>query len=52
MERSGDLAKARELFLRIAAADPDAYDVAERLEVARTADPGTRGRRTGRAVAR
>lgn len=32
MERSGDLAKARELFLRIATADPDAYDVAERLE--------------------
>ena len=32
MERSGDLAKARELFLRIAAVDPDAYDVADRLE--------------------
>ncbi len=32
MERSGDLAKARELFLRIATADPDAYDVADRLE--------------------
>ncbi len=32
MERSGDLPKARELFLRINAADPDAYDVADRLE--------------------
>jgi tetratricopeptide (TPR) repeat protein len=32
MERSGELARARELFARIAAADPEAYDVAERLE--------------------
>ncbi len=32
MERSGDLAKARELFLRISDADPHAYDVDERLE--------------------
>lgn len=32
MERSGDLAKARELFLRVQAADPDAYDVPDRLE--------------------
>ena len=31
-ERSGDLPKARELFLRIAAVEPDAYDVADRLE--------------------
>ena len=32
MERFGELARARELFARIAAADPDAYDVAERLD--------------------
>lgn len=31
-ERSGDLPKARELFLRIRAVDPDAYDVAARLD--------------------
>jgi len=43
MERSGDLAKARELFLRVKAADPDAYDVADRLE---SLGPPTRARRT------
>jgi len=43
MERSGDLAKARELFLRVQAADPDAYDVADRLE---SLGPPTRARRT------
>ncbi len=43
MERSGDLAKARELFLRVRAADPDAYDVADRLE---SLGPPTRARRT------
>jgi len=32
MERSGDLARARELFGRVVAADPEAYDVADRLE--------------------
>ncbi len=32
MERSGELARARELFARIADADPDAYDVAARLD--------------------
>jgi len=32
MERSGDLSRARELFERVRAADPDAYDVTERLE--------------------
>ena len=42
MERSGDLAKARELFLRVSAADPDAYDVAERLE---SLGPPARARR-------
>ena len=31
-ERSGDMAKARELFLRIQHVDPDLYDVSERLE--------------------
>jgi tetratricopeptide (TPR) repeat protein len=42
MERSGDLAKGRELFGRIAAVDPDAYDVADRLE---SLGPPTRARR-------
>jgi tetratricopeptide (TPR) repeat protein len=42
MERSGDLAKARELFLRVHAVDPDAYDVAERLE---SLGPPTKARR-------
>jgi tetratricopeptide (TPR) repeat protein len=32
MERSGELARARELFARIAASDPEAYDVAARLD--------------------
>jgi tetratricopeptide (TPR) repeat protein len=43
MERSGDLPKARELFLRISTVDPDAYDVAARLE---SLGPPTRARRT------
>ena len=43
MERSGDLPKARELFLRISAVDPDAYDVVARLE---SLGPPTRARRT------
>jgi hypothetical protein len=43
MERSGDLPKARELFLRVAAVDPDAYDVAQRLD---SLGPPTRSRRT------
>jgi len=42
MERSGDLAKARELFLRVYAADPEAYDVADRLE---SLGPPTKARR-------
>ncbi len=42
MERSGELPKARELFLRVAAVDPDAYDVAQRLE---SLGPPTRARR-------
>ncbi|HEX3568014.1 MAG TPA: tetratricopeptide repeat protein [Acidimicrobiales bacterium] len=41
-ERSGELPRARELFLRIAAVDPDAYDVADRLE---SLGPPTRSRR-------
>ena len=32
LERSGDLVTARSLFARVAATDPDAYDVASRLE--------------------
>ncbi len=43
MERSGDLPKARELFLRIQAVDPDAYDVTDRLE---SLGPPTKVRRT------
>jgi tetratricopeptide (TPR) repeat protein len=43
MERSGDLPRARELFLRIMAVDPEAYDVADRLE---SLGPPTRARRT------
>ena len=31
-ERAGDLPRAREFFLRVLRADPDAYDVADRLE--------------------
>ncbi len=31
-ERAGDVPRARELFLRVAQADPGAYDVADRLE--------------------
>ncbi len=42
MERSGDLARARELFVRIRSADPDAYDVADRLD---SLGPPTRARR-------
>jgi hypothetical protein len=42
-ERSGDMAKARELFLRVQSADPDAYDVADRLE---SLGPSVRPRRT------
>ncbi len=40
MERSGDLPKARELFLRISAVDPDAYDVSAAARVARPPDQG------------
>lgn len=43
MERSGDLPRARELFLRVQATDPDAYDVADRLE---SLGPPTRVRRS------
>jgi tetratricopeptide (TPR) repeat protein len=43
MERSGELPKARELFLRIRAADPEAYDVSDRLE---SLGPPTKARRT------
>jgi len=43
MERSGDIPKARELFLRVQVADPEAYDVAARLE---SLGPPPRPRRT------
>ncbi len=42
MERSGDLSRARELFGRVQAVDPEAYDVAERLE---SLGPPARARR-------
>ncbi len=45
MERSGDLPKARELFLRVSAVDPEAYDVADRLD---SLGPPTKARRTPR----
>jgi tetratricopeptide (TPR) repeat protein len=44
MERSGELPRARELFLRVAAVDPDAYDVADRL--ASLGPPAGRARRS------
>ena len=40
MERSGDLSKARELFERVQAADPEAYDIADRLEALGPPGPG------------
>jgi tetratricopeptide (TPR) repeat protein len=43
MERSGDLPRARELFLRVEAVDPGAYDVTDRLAAL---GPPTRARRT------
>ena len=43
MERSGDIPKARELFLRVLSADPEAFDVAARLEAL---GPPPRPRRT------
>ena len=43
MERSGDLPKARELFLRVQVADPEAYDVSDRLAAL---GPPTRPRRS------
>lgn len=42
-ERIGELPRARELFLRVAAVDPDAYGVAQRLE---SLGPPARVRRT------
>ncbi len=43
LERSGDVPRARELFTRVAMADPGAYDVDERLE-----DLGGRARSSSR----
>ena len=49
MERSGDLARARELFERVASVDPDAYDVAARLDALGTAPRRTsKSHRSGR----
>lgn len=53
-ERSGDMARARELFGRVEAADPGAYGVDERLAqlgastTARAGRAGPRGKRTDR----
>jgi tetratricopeptide (TPR) repeat protein len=46
-ERAGDLPRARELFLRVLAVDPDAYDVAGRLQ---TLGPGVRRNRKRRTT--
>ncbi len=43
-ERTGDVARARELFRRVADADPSAYDVDERLDDLGGAAPRTRAR--------
>ena len=49
-ERAGDLPRARELFLRVARVDPDAYDVSERLDALgpRRAPSGRPARRPAR----
>jgi tetratricopeptide (TPR) repeat protein len=49
MERSGDLPKARDLFLRVAAVDPDAYDVTQRLD---SLGPPARTRRRPKGTGR
>jgi tetratricopeptide (TPR) repeat protein len=49
MERSGELPKARELFLRVAAVDPEAYDVDQRLA---SLGPPARPRRTPKGTGR
>ncbi len=43
-ERAGDLPRARELFQRVGRVDPDAYDVAERLDALGPRGAGARGR--------
>ncbi|MGH9044917.1 MAG: hypothetical protein ACRDVP_08830 [Acidimicrobiales bacterium] len=43
-ERAGDLPRAREMFVRVARSDPDAYDVASRLEPLGRPRPRTRPR--------
>ena len=53
MERSGELSRARELFSRIDAVEPDAYDVTDRLEALGPATPQrVRGRSRGAPAAR
>lgn len=49
-ERVGDLPRARELFVRVARADPGAYDVSERLDA--LGPPRLRGRPRARGRAR
>ncbi len=50
-ERAGDLPRARELFLRVARVDREAYDVAERLDaLGPGGGRGPRGARGGRGV--
>jgi len=46
-ERTGDVPRARELFTRVAMADPGAYDVDERIEELGGSTP-TGHRRRGR----
>ncbi len=45
-ERAGDLPRARELFLRVARVDPEAYDVADRLDALGQGGPPRRRRRS------
>ncbi|HMD45311.1 MAG TPA: tetratricopeptide repeat protein [Acidimicrobiales bacterium] len=51
-ERAGDFTRARELFLLVARADPDAYDVADRLEALGPARRRPRSRTRGAPPAR
>lgn len=52
VERSGDLSRARELFGRVAAVDPGAYDVAERLDSLGRAGAPRRGVSRSRSLGR
>jgi tetratricopeptide (TPR) repeat protein len=48
-DRAGDLPRARELFERVAIADPEAYDVLERLDALGPVRGRTRSRPAGGA---